>query len=263
MTFKKTIIAFAVLMSSVAAHSVQVGAGIKQEDADAFVDKLKVTLPQLQVEKLSATPIQGLYEVISQGQVIYVSKDGNYLIDGKLYDIALKRSLTDESIAREMNPRRLAAMATVDESTFITFKAPNEKHKIVVFTDVDCPYCQKFHYEVPQLNALGVTVQYAAFPRAGKGSMSYQKMVSVWCADDQQKAMDVVKGTRNIDIKLCDNHPVDQHLALVPQLGIRGTPAIVLQDGQVIPGYKPAMELFKQLEAMSPSTPATPISAAK
>lgn len=237
--------------TTVAAGATELGAGISPQDADIIVNKLKISLPQLQIDRIANTSVPGLVEILSQGQVVYLSKDAEFLLDGKMYEIATRRNLTDETIAREMNPMRAKLMSSVDEKSFITFKSPNEKYKIVVFTDVDCPYCQKFHHEVPQLNALGVTVQYAAFPRAGKDSLSYKKMVSVWCADDKLKAMDVVKGTRNIDMKLCENNPVDLHMSLVPQLGIRGTPAIVLQDGQLIPGYKPAVQLFEQLESIA------------
>jgi thiol:disulfide interchange protein DsbC len=121
-------------------------------------------------------------------------------------------------------------------------KAP--KTHITVFTDTDCGYCQKLHSEVPELNRLGVEVRYVAFPRQGLNSPAAKELVSVWCAKDQQDAMNRAKTRQSVADASCDN-PVAKQYQLGQMIGVNGTPAIVLANGKMIPGYQPAPQLAK------------------
>ncbi|MNR46183.1 Thiol:disulfide interchange protein DsbC precursor [compost metagenome] len=113
-----------------------------------------------------------------------------------------------------------------------------------MFTDTDCGYCQKLHSEVPELNRLGVEVRYVAFPRQGLQSPAYKELVSVWCAKDRQGAMNLAKTRQEVPAAECDN-PVAKQYALGQMIGVSGTPAIVLANGKLIPGYQPAAQLAK------------------
>ena len=121
------------------------------------------------------------------------------------------------------------------------------KHTISVFTDIDCGYCRKLHQEMAEYNKHGIKVRYLAYPRAGVGSEAYEKAVSVWCADDRQKAMTAAKTGGELKQKTCDN-PVEAQFMLGQQLGISGTPALMLEDGQIFPGYVPADRLITMLD---------------
>jgi thiol:disulfide interchange protein DsbC len=117
---------------------------------------------------------------------------------------------------------------------------------VSIFTDIDCGYCRKLHSEIDQYMAQGITIRYMFFPRAGKGSDSYKKAVSVWCAADKNKALTAAKKGENLDAKTCEN-PVDEHMALGEAFGMNGTPMIVTQKGNILPGYVPAPQLAKVL----------------
>ena len=130
----------------------------------------------------------------------------------------------------------------------IIFKPETSKHFVSVFTDIDCGYCRKLHSEIDQYLAQGITVRYLFFPRAGKGSDSYAKAISVWCADDRQKALTDAKKGDSLAKKTCDN-PVDQHMELGEAFGMSGTPMIVTEKGNVLPGYVPAAQLAKILSS--------------
>jgi thiol:disulfide interchange protein DsbC len=127
-----------------------------------------------------------------------------------------------------------------------------KKTTITIFTDVDCYYCQKLHAEMPAINALGIEVRYLAFPRAGLGSSSYQVMVDSWCAENpnefltEAKARSHNKQALQTSPKPCNN-PVTAHYTLGQQIGVTGTPAIVLDSGELLPGYLPARELAKRV----------------
>src|SRR5690606_13363610 len=126
---------------------------------------------------------------------------------------------------------------------------PKGKPKAVVsvFTDVDCGYCRKLHKEVPQLNAMGIEVRYLAYPRAGIGSESYQKLVTIWCAKDRQTAMTRFKNGEHVATSTCKDNPISDQYTLGDKMGVNGTPALVKVDGELIPGYMPADDLAKTL----------------
>jgi thiol:disulfide interchange protein DsbC len=98
------------------------------------------------------------------------------------------------------------------------------------------------------LNRMGIRVRYMLFPRAGIGSNSYEKAVSVWCAEDQQSEMTKAKSGAMPELRDCDN-PVREHMALGRRLGLRGTPYSITDTGRAISGYVPAPELLDSLEA--------------
>ncbi|GIS26795.1 MAG: hypothetical protein CM15mP127_11680 [Gammaproteobacteria bacterium] len=120
--------------------------------------------------------------------------------------------------------------------------------KLVVFTDVDCGYCRKFHSEIGQYNGLGITVNYVAFPRSGIESESFNKIVGAWCSKDAKNILTEQKKGSEPIIEQCEDHPVRKHFNLGQRIGITGTPAIVTSDGRLLPGYLPADELLLRIE---------------
>ncbi|MDM8561640.1 DsbC family protein [Candidatus Parabeggiatoa sp. HSG14] len=196
------------------------------------------------VSSITPTPIAGLYEVMIGSQVIYVSADGNYLVLGEIQDTVTGKNLTDE----KRNELRKQAINALSDSEMVVFVPEKDtKHTINVFTDVDCQYCAKFHQEVSKLNEDGVKVRYLAFPRAGIGSKTYKTMRSVWCASNRQQAMTDAKSRREIKEEKCNN-PIKKQYELGQRLGVTGTPALVLSDGTLVPGYLPAERLIFFLE---------------
>jgi thiol:disulfide interchange protein DsbC len=133
----------------------------------------------------------------------------------------------------------------------VVFAPEKTKHTVTVFTDIDCPYCVRFHQQVPELNENGVKVRYLAFPRSGVDSAAYRKAVSVWCAEDRSRAMTDAKAGRNVPEKSCDN-PVGEHFETGRALGITGTPTLVLDNGKVVPGYVPTNQLIAALNGARP-----------
>ncbi|MEN8220162.1 MAG: DsbC family protein [Pseudomonadota bacterium] len=234
------------------ALSLLIGKSTFAEEVPQAVTKTAKVLQQLikaDSEKLSlnATPIAGLYEAMIGGEVIYISADGRHFVAGNLFETDTRRNLTEET----RNQLRIDAFNALDESEMVVFAPEKEtQYTVNVFTDVDCPYCSKFHNEVPALNKAGVKVRYFAFPRAGVGSKTYKTMVSVWCAEDRQQAMTDAKARQKIKTARCKN-PVAKQYKLGQRIGITGTPALVLSDGELVPGYVPAKQLISHLRKKS------------
>lgn len=212
--------------------------------ADRGADEaaIRKALGDVQADSIEATPLAGIYEVVVGSNVVYMSADGHYMLQGELVDLQKRVSLT-EPRRREITRQ---VIESVGEDKMIVFKPEEVKHVVTVFTDIDCGYCRKLHNEMDQYLSEGIAVRYMMFPRAGVGSESYKKAVAVWCADDRNGAMTDAKNGKAVEMKSCDN-PIDQHMDLVRQLGARGTPFIVLEDGGTQPGYVPAKQLAKLL----------------
>lgn len=225
------------------------------------VEAVRALSPQSVVEQVRAAPLPGFREVVVGGQIAYVSDDGRYLFlpgqGGALFDATTQANLTEASLATE----RKRLLATVPASERIVFGPPNAKHRVAVFTDVSCGYCQKLHSEIAEYNRQGIAIEYLAFPRAGLGSADYQTMVSVWCSPDRRKALTDAKNGRPVPPRTCKT-TVNQQYDVGQRAGLTGTPMIVAEDGTQLGGYVPAPRLRQILDELAakaaPAPAATP-----
>ncbi len=186
--------------------------------------------------------LPNIFEVMYGTEVVYFSEDGKYFLAGDMIELETRTNLSD--IAKQSIRKKI-----LDESDSkpVVFKAEKERHVLTVFTDIDCGYCAKLHREMAEINDKGITIEYLMFPRAGLQSVSYQKAVSMWCADDQQQMMTDAKERREIPNKTCEN-PISAQYNLGRDLGVTGTPALMTATGKLIPGYMPADRLLATLE---------------
>ncbi len=213
-------------------------------DEQQIQQALSRAMPTVKPDRISPSEIDGLYEVLVDTQIFYITDDGKYIIQGSLYDVEARKDLTEEKIAET----RIKAINEIGQDQMILFKPEESKFTLTVFTDIDCGYCRKLHSEIDQYLDQGITIQYMFFPRAGKGSESYKKAVSVWCSEDRNAALTDAKKGNTPESKECDN-PVDAHMDLGQKLGTRGTPMLVTEKGTILPGYVPADKLAKALGA--------------
>lgn len=210
------------------------------------LNKLKAKLKSIfrsEPDKISESAIPNVYQVMYGTEVVYVSGDGKYFIAGDMINLDTRENMTEVA---KRSVRK--AIVFKQDNKPVVFKAKDEKHVIQVFTDIDCPYCAKLHREVPALNEKGITVEYLMFPRAGIGSPSFKKAVSMWCADDNRQAMTDAKERKPIETKTCEN-PIEAQYKLGQEIGVTGTPALITTSGKLIPGYVPANRLAAMLDA--------------
>jgi len=210
---------------------------------EAITKSLGGVFPGVTPSEINPSPMAGVSEVLIGPRLFYVSNDGKYLLQGSLIDLATRTDISEE----RRNGIRLAAINDLGEENMIVFPARDSRHTITVFTDIDCGYCRKLHGEIAQYNDKGITVRYLAFPRAGLGSPSYNKAVSVWCEKDKQAAMTRSKAGETLPQAECDN-PVKEEYELGQMIGVNGTPAIILEDGSMLPGYIPPDKLAAALD---------------
>jgi thiol:disulfide interchange protein DsbC len=221
----------------------------KPEDAAARA-VLKEVVPQARVDTVEAAPIPGFRQAIVGSQMVYISNDGQYMLQGTLYDTTARKDLTGARLAVDHK----AKVDAVPASKRIVFAPEGKpKYKITVFTDLDCGYCRKLHSQIAQYNKEGIEVDYLFFPRSGINSPSYDKAVSVWCAKDRSGAFTAAKAGKTPTPAKCDN-PVADEYKLGQQVGVDGTPTIFAQDGSKFGGYLPPAEMLAKLENLGKAT---------
>jgi thiol:disulfide interchange protein DsbC len=199
----------------------------------------------MQITSIGDAPVTGLLQIMTEKGLFYTSQNGKYLLQARIYDVEEgMRNVTEEALESV----RLGGLTEFKDAV-IEYKANNEKYVVNIFTDITCGYCRKLHGEMTQYNDLGITVRYLAFPRGGINSNSYIDMVSVWCADDKQVAMDNAKAGGTVATKNCETKVAEQY-AFGKKIGVNGTPNIIMPDGSVIPGYQPPEQLEQALKAL-------------
>jgi len=220
-------------------------APVQVKDLSAtFNKKLSEFLPNVTPDSVKKSPIDGLYEVIVGPRVYYFSPDARYLMAANIIDLKAGANLTKPI----MQEARRESLEKIGGDNMISFSPKDPKYMLTAFTDIDCGYCRKMHSQINDYNKLGIGIRYMFFPRAGLGSDSYKKAVSVWCSEDRKDAFTKSKTGAAIPDKTCDN-PIKKHMGLVQQLELRGTPALVLPSGELIESYIPPAELLKLLNS--------------
>lgn len=212
---------------------------------EAVSKMLREIIPGQTPDNVRAVPIGGFYEVTYGGETFYISSDGQFMLQGDLYDLKARVNLTEVKRAQY----RRTIMQAVNEKDAIIFSPKDEaKHTVYVFTDIDCGYCRQLHKEIGHYNDLGIEIRYLAYPRSGVDTPSYHKAVSVWCAEDRKAAMTEAKAGRQPPQRKCEN-PVESEMALGKRIGVSGTPTLVFDDGSVVPGYLSPVQLAHYLQS--------------
>lgn len=211
---------------------------------------LSELVPQARIDAIETAPLPGYQQVIVGGQLVYVSDDGKYILQGKLLDTVNKRDLTESRLAVDVKKKLDAVPAS---RRIIFAPAGKPQYKITVFTDIDCGYCRKLHSQIAEYNKRGIEVDYLFFPRSGLSGESYDKAVAVWCAKDRKSAFTAAKAGQTPPLLKCDN-PIAQDFELGAQVGVNGTPAIYAADGSKIGGYLDPDQMLARLKTLDAPT---------
>jgi len=227
------------------------GLAIAQEKTgeEKLREAMALRAPDMPITSITESVLPGIYELISGGQVYYLSPDARFLVDGSIIDLESKANISEE----RRGGLQLALINAIPEEQMVVFnnESGTAERSITVFTDSDCGYCRKLHEEVDLITGANIKVRYLLYPRAGIGSSSAKDLENVWCADDQQEAMTIAKQGGSLTDATCSN-PIESHLSLGREVGLRGTPLIYLDNGTKVPGYRPASDIIEMIENSTP-----------
>ena len=218
-------------------------------DETLINEKITTILPPgTNIESIEVSEFPGIYKVyFGDIQPLYVSENGNFFIYGDMFNVNANGiiNLTEKDILE----KRKVLMQDINNDELIKFEAKNELFAVTVFTDVDCGYCRKLHDEIATYNEVGITINYAAFPRSGIGTETFSKMVGAWCSNNPKDSITKLKNGKKLKLSFCDSQPVAKHYAIGNKIGVTGTPAIISSKGELLPGYHSAEDLLSKLKS--------------
>lgn len=198
----------------------------------------------IEPKNITKSPVEGWYMIQKSSVVAYISEDGKYLLQGDMIDLEANLNLSEEA----RNDGRRELMSSVQDSDAIIFSPDEPKYSVTVFTDVDCTYCRRLHNQIDEYLDQGIEIRYLLYPRNGPTSRSWSTSENVSCARDKQAALTSAKADESFEVLRCDSTMVAEHYALGREVGLSGTPAIVLDDGTLIGGYVPPAQLKQRLD---------------
>ena len=229
-----TVLTAALLFVSVPVLAEEVSAELQ-----AVRDTVSEHFAEIGAEDVFESPIDGWYTIRKGAIIAYITGDGRYLLQGDLIDLENNANLSEES----RNDARVIMMSAVPNEELIVFTPENVEHTVSIFTDIDCTFCRRLHAQIDQYMEQGIEIRYFLYPRNGPTSPSWAKAESVWCADDRNEALTLAKLDQEYPSRTCDSSIVSSHYAIGQDVGLRGTPAIVLDDGTLFSGYLPPDQL--------------------
>ncbi|MEG9489004.1 bifunctional protein-disulfide isomerase/oxidoreductase DsbC [Mannheimia indoligenes] len=189
--------------------------------------------------KISESPLSGFKMATSNEGIVYISEDGRYIIQGKIFELKNGKAvdITNQGLMAELNSYA---------NEMIIYPAKNEKHVVTVFMDITCHYCHLLHQKIKEYNDLGITIRYLAFPRGGMNTQTAKQMESIWTAQDKMKALNDAENGK-LPTQLKTPEIVKKHYQLGIKFGVTGTPNIVTSEGELIGGYVEPKELAQIL----------------
>lgn len=209
-----------------------VSSPVAKADPEIIRQNLVKILPaNMPIGSIENSPMENVYIVTVGAQTMYVYGKDEFVLIGDVFDTERQVNIEEE----RRNEAIASAINSIPESEMILMGEKRDRY-VTVFTDTDCGYCQRFNKTIAELDQRGVQVRYVMFPRAGIGSPSYDEAVSVWCAEDQARAMTIAKSGGTVEPSVCEN-PVAEQYQLGQKIGIRGTPTIVFDNGKIVPGF--------------------------
>jgi len=218
---------------------------LKKEEA---VDILKNIIPNVKVKDVRISPIKAMWEVEFEADakkgLVYIDFSKKYALSGSILDIKGKKNLTQDRYA-DINRVDVSKIPLKDA---LLLGNKDAKHKIIVFTDPDCPFCAKLHLELKKVVAerKDIAFQIKLFPLP-MHKEAFEKARAIVC----EKSLPMLESAfekKPIPQAKCKTKVIDENIALANKFGINGTPALILPNGKVFSGYKDAAAIKEMID---------------
>lgn len=203
-------------------------------------------IPNIVIRSVKPTPYKDLYEVVTDGQIIYTNSKAEFYFLGNLVDAKSRRDLTEE----RMNQLTSVKFDTLPLNLAMKEVKGNGSRKLAIFSDPDCPFCHRLERELTKVT--DVTVYTFLYPIASLHPNAPAKANAIWCAKDPVAAWHawMLKGVLpQAATGRCDTSALTKVHALGDKLNITGTPTLFFANGNRVPGALPAADVEKLLDA--------------
>ncbi|BDT73515.1 putative thiol:disulfide interchange protein DsbC [Comamonadaceae bacterium OS-4] len=211
----------------------------------AIREAIAKRVPQLKsIDEVRPAGIPGLYEVRANGvEIYYTDAKGNYLIQGNLYETKGLRNLTEERI-NKLTSIKFSSLPLKDAFTIVR---GNGSRKLAVFEDPNCGYCKRFERDLQKID--NVTIYMFLYPILGADSA--EKSKAIWCSKDKVAAWQdwmLRDQPAPAAAAMCDTSPLARNVEFGKTYRIQGTPTLLFEDGNRVPGAIDAQQIEKHLK---------------
>lgn len=218
---------------------------ITNQEAKEILKNMKI--PEAEILKVQLSPVKGLWEIsfMSKGKptLVYVDFSKTFILPGPVVEIKGGKNKTQEHLAKIQQSRRVD-FSKIPLNQGLVMGDVLAPHKVAVFTDPDCNFCEKLHKEMKQvLQERKDIVFYILLYPLSFHKDAYWKSKSILCQKSLKMLEDAYARKEILRLE-CDTKEIDANIKLAEALGITGTPTLVLPDGRVHTGTMPAEQLI-------------------
>jgi thiol:disulfide interchange protein DsbC len=234
----------------IAALSLAAFAGlpVHAQEIDRIKAELKKRIPEAPVDTVRKISYGGLYEVVVGGDIYSTDEKASFLIAGSIIDLKTKENVT-EARMRQVNAIKFDSLP-LDQAVKVV--RGNGSRRVAIFEDPNCGYCKRFERDLMGVNDL--TVYVFLYPILSPDSLDKSKLV--WCSPDRAKAwLDIMVRDTAVSGSTTCATPLDQNLALGKEKRVTGTPTIIFENGERIPGAMPIADFEKKLAELKTAVP--------
>jgi len=200
---------------------------------------------KLENVKISESPAKGIWQIdgLMNGKSVRVHLDY-----AKKHVLLIQNFIPVENIGKQPEMRKID-LKDVPLTGTMLMGNKKAKNKFIVFDDPDCPYCRKLHGEIKKLikerNDVAFYIKLFPLPMHPE---AYEKSKTVLC-ENSLKMLDEAFEGKSLPKAKCDTKEVDNNIETAKKLGISGTPAIILPDGRLVPGFVTGDVLMEMMES--------------
>lgn len=244
LAFPGLIISFLFLLVSCSALNksvtqAQSPAPAPEESPEKSAEKsLKANFPNLEIENMSKTPVEGVYEVVTGGRILYYAPKAECIIAGEM--ISKKGGNLTQQRELEMLDAR-AKGVSLDKA----LKIGSGKGTIIEFTDIDCQYCRTASQFLAKMENV---TRYIFFVSLSGNPQTQAKTKYVLCAQDKAGAYEEAMTGKLDDMKFkpCESKDAESlfqaHAEIGKKVNPPGTPFFLVNGTPVMGANLPEIK---------------------
>ncbi len=221
---------------------------LDQKEVQEILAKIKA--PDVKVTDIKMSPVGGLWEVTVDDKgargILYVGFSKKYIMPGPIYEVGAVSNKTQERLGGLNEPAdRYADITKIPVEDSLLMGEKDARYKAIVFTDPDCPYCSKLHAELKKIVSDRKDIAfYLKLMPLKLHPDAYWKSQSILCAGSLRRLEENFE-KKPIPKPDCEAKVVDETLKLGQELGITGTPTMIMPDGLIVVGVRDAEKIME------------------
>ena len=213
---------------------------------------IKIKRPDAKILSIRMSPVYGLYETVidnkGQYELFYLDLSKAYLIPGPIIELNTGINKSVEKLT-ELEKKRRIDLSRIPLEDALVLGDKGAPVKVIVFTDPDCQFCGKLHAEMKKVVAKRKDIAfYIKLLPLQIHPDAYWKSKSIRCNNSLQLLEDNFE-KKPIPRPECEAKEIDENIKLAKDLGIIGTPTIIMPDGSIHIGFIEADQLIAMVDS--------------